>query len=92
MRHGEQLDVIPEINTYAGIFNGWKSVDTGKLIDISIPVLEDATYQAEWLDATLLLQNGVNIAGINVEDINLEALISLVEAVDVLREEVNADE
>lgn len=94
VRHGEQLDVIPEINTYAGIFNGWKSVDTGKLLDISIPILEDTTYQAEWIEASLLVQNGVNIAGINVDDIDLEDLISLTEAIKMLREkeEGNADE
>ncbi len=86
VKHGEYVPQVPEVATYGAIFNGWSAVDTHNQFDITLPVLEDATYQSAWIEVFILLENGINIAEINVKDIDLDSLEFMVESIKERRE------
>ncbi len=87
VKHGEYLTVIPDIATYGGIFNGWHDIANGKSLDIRRPILEDVTYQSSWIEVSILLENGLNIADIDIENIDIDALEMLVTQIKERREE-----
>lgn len=87
IKHGEYLTIIPDIATYVAVFNGWHDIANGKSLDIRRPILEDVTYQSSWIEASILLQNGLDAADIDVENIDIDALEMLVTLIKERREE-----
>lgn len=81
VKHGEYLTTIPDISSYVAIFNGWYSTDTGKALEIRLPVLEDTTYESKWIDINILLQNGLAASEMSVENIDIHELEILVEEI-----------
>ncbi len=81
VRHGECLEQVPEVKNYISLFNGWKSVETGKAFDIRLPVMEDAVYQSQWIDASLLLANGLSMADIDIQQVDVEAIEALLNCI-----------
>lgn len=86
IKHGEYLTEIPVIAAYVAVFNGWKNTATGKGLDSRLPVLEDVEYESAWIDANLVLLNGLAMAGIDIEDIDIAALEALLEAAKAMQE------
>lgn len=66
VNRGECLGVEPVITTWRGIFNGWVSVEDGIPFDARLPIYSDVTYQAEWIELDAILQNGLDIAEVDV--------------------------
>lgn len=91
VKHGDYLQKIPTTKNYVSIFNGWKSVQTGKTLDTRLPVLEDAVYQSQWIDANLVLENGLNMAEIDIDNVDVEAIEAVLEAIKEKRGDM-ADE
>jgi hypothetical protein len=80
VKHGEYLPEIPSAANYVAIFRGWQNTETGRKLDVRLPVLEDATYQSMWIPAEYLILNGLAEADAALEDIDIEALEALLEA------------
>lgn len=75
VKHGEYLkEEIIMPRCYVALFSGWKNVATGKSYDTRIPILEDAVYQSEWLELSVLMENGLNVSDIDLSKIDIEAL------------------
>lgn len=91
VRHGDYIQNIPTVSSYVAVFNGWVSAKTGYRLDKSYPVLEDADYQSQWIEASLLMQNGLAVAEMDVQDVDIDALETLVEYIKSQQEE-NRDE
>lgn len=87
IKHGEYLTAPPSIATYVAIFNGWYSTASGKALQTRLPVLEDATYESRWIEVSLLLQNGINIADIDPNEVDIHALELLVDELKRRRED-----
>ncbi len=81
VKHGECLEQVPEVKNYISLFNGWKSVETGKAFDIRLPVMEDAVYQSQWIDASLLLANGLSMADMDIQQVDIEAIEALLNCI-----------
>lgn len=86
IKHGEYLTVVPEIASYVAVFNGWYSTSSGKALDERLPVLEDETYQSQWIEVSILLQNGLGSAGMDLEQVDISTLEMLVEEIKRQRE------
>lgn len=85
VRHGENLPDVPRLSAYVAVFAGWKSIDTNNSLDEKLPVLEDVTYQSQWIEASVLLENGLNIADIDANAVDLETLKNLVAALEQMQ-------
>ena len=82
VKHGEYLDYTPVHNSYVAIFNGWQHVKTGKTYISTLPILEDAVYEPQWIDVNLLLENGIAMSDINIEDVDVDALKALIDKIE----------
>ena len=89
VRHGEYIQNVPDVSSYVAIFNGWVSTKTGYRLDRNYPVLEDADYQSQWIDASLVMQNGLAMAEMDVQDVDIDALEALVEYIKLQQEETD---
>ncbi len=87
IKHGEYLTEPPNIATYGSIFNGWYSTASGKALQTRLPVLEDATYESRWIEVSILLENGLAIADIDPNEVDMDALESLVDELKRRRED-----
>lgn len=83
VKRGEPLSIEPPtIANYVGIFNGWYSVDRGVIFDSRLPVYEDVTYSAKWIDIDLLMKNGLAIAEMDISEVDSDILYHLAELVN----------
>ena len=87
VKRGEYLDIVPVISTYDGFFNGWYTVDGGVLFDSRLPVLQDATYESRWILVDIILENGLAISGMDVSQVDTEALQSMVDQIRKLQKD-----
>lgn len=87
VKKGECLNTVPAITTYAAIFNGWYTVDDWIELDIRRPILQDVTYQADWVGMDLLLLNGAGVAGIDISEIDPEVLRNMADQLEQLQAE-----
>ena len=81
VKKGDYLTTVPEVASYTGIFSGWKTVDGGAALDLRRPILQDVTYRSEWIDAALLMENGLGAAEMDVSQVDAEALQVLVDQI-----------
>ena len=79
VKHGEYLPEVPSAANYVAIFQGWQNTATGRKLDIRLPVLENTTYQSQWIPAEYLILNGLAVANAELEEIDIEALEALLE-------------
>lgn len=90
--HGGYLNQLPEAASYAAVFAGWRDADTGMPLDMRLPVLEDKVYESDWIDVDVLLLNGLAIADLDAEQVDVEALEALVEELKKMQEEAAEDD
>lgn len=82
VQHGGYMEEeVPSVVSYVGIFAGWKNIETGIMYNERLPVLEDMVYEAQWIPADLIVKNGLAVDEINVQDVDVEALQALVDAI-----------
>lgn len=78
VKHGEYLSQqIATPRCYVAVFTGWTNVFTGKAYDARLPILENSIYQSEWLSLDLLMQNGLNMAEMDVLQVDVDAMEDL---------------
>ena len=80
--HGKALTYIPTIASYVAIFNGWENSINGKTLNPDLPILEDTTFQSQWIDANIVLENGIALSEINFNDIDVDALKALINSIE----------
>lgn len=83
IKRGEYMDTAPVISSFSDIFSGWYTVDGGIIFDSRLPILQDVTYEPRWIPVDIILANGINTSGMDVSQIDAEALQSMV---DIIRE------
>ena len=82
VRHGSCLDdYVPEPICKAAFFAGWENQETGKSFDSRIPVLEDSVYASTWIELNILLLNGLDIADMDLSEVNADDIAHLAELV-----------
>ena len=69
------------------MFNGWYKVGEDTPYDPRLPVYEDITYQARWIDLDIILQNGMNIAGIDAAQADPQVFFQLAELLEQKKKE-----
>lgn len=75
VKHGGYLtENIITPRCYVALFSGWRNTATGKSYDARIPILEDAVYQSEWLELSVLMENGLNVSDIDLSKVDIEGL------------------
>lgn len=82
VKRGEHLETIPELTTYTSLFNGWYDVKSGAAFDARLPVLENVTYQSQWIDLSVVLINGLNMAELDISDVDPEILRQLADIIE----------
>lgn len=87
VKKGECLTYAPVIATWVGVFNGWYKVGEDTPYDPRLPVYEDITYQARWIDLDIILQNGMNIAGIDAAQADPQVFFQLAELLEQKKKE-----
>ncbi len=91
VKRGEALGLEPTITTWDGIFNGWYSIDEGVVYDPRLPIYQDVTYQARWISIELLMRNGLQLADINISQVDSDVLHTLAEMVEK-EQQISKDE
>ena len=71
---GEVIEKIPVASCWARIFNGWKCQNDGTILTQDTKIWEDVTFESQWIQIDLLVQNGIAISGVDIGSVNLEAL------------------
>jgi len=79
VKRGGYLEEIPTIATWGGIFSGWYDAESGVLLDKRLPIMEDVTYASRWIELDVILQNGLDIAGVDELDADPEVFLQLAE-------------
>ena len=92
IKHGEYLPEIPSAANYVAIFQGWQNTATGRKLDVRLPILEDTMYQSMWIPAEYLILNGLAIANVELEDVDIEALEALLETVKEMKKAAKEQE
>ena len=92
VKRKEYLDDAPAIGTYTDIFNGWYTVDGGIPFDSRRPILHDVTYESRWIPFSIILENGLNVSDMDVSQIDVETLQSMVDQIRQLQKETAAAE
>lgn len=87
VKKGECLDAVPVITTYVAIFNGWYTVDDWIEFDIRRPIMQDVTYQSDWIGMELLLLNGAGTAGVDISEIDPDILRNMADQLEQLQTE-----
>lgn len=82
VKRGDSLNLTPSIANYENIFNGWYSVETGTVFDPRLPVYEDITYQAKWIDLEILLLNGLDHSKMDAANANPEVFRQLADLLE----------
>ena len=82
IKHGEPITRIPHVVSYEGVFAGWRFGDRDWLLVEGMPILEDVTFYSEWLNADLFSKNIETISGVDLSEVDLDALKALVTAVE----------
>ncbi len=86
IRHGDLLPEKPTIACYVALFNGWYSRETGKRLEMQLPVLEDVTYESQWIDMELLVLNTLGISEVDLQQVNVEELQGFVDQLKVMQQ------
>lgn len=76
---GEAIEDIPAASSWTSIFNGWTEAGTGKALTKETRIYSDTAYISNWIDVSLIVQNGINISGLDVENVDIETLEKVVE-------------
>ena len=92
IKRGEYLNTAPTISSFTDIFSGWYTADGDIIFDSRLPILQDITYESRWIPMDILLTNGLNISGMDVSQIDAEALQSMVDLIQELQKEATATE
>lgn len=92
VKRGEYLDSAPVISTYIAIFNGWYTVDGGTIFDSRRPILQDVTYESRWIPVDIILENTLDLSGMDVSQVDAEVLQSIVDKIRQLQKEAAAAE
>lgn len=87
VKKGKCLTIVPSIATYGAIFNGWYSVEDRIAFNSELPVLQDVTYQSEWIEMDLLLLNGVAIAEMDLSEADPDILRNLADQLEHMQSE-----
>ena len=85
VKKGENLSDYPVISTPIAIFYGWYTVGDEIPFDSRRPILQDVTYDSYWIDMDILLTNGLNIADMNVSQVDTEALQNMIDQLKELQ-------
>ncbi|MBQ4536469.1 MAG: CotH kinase family protein [Lachnospiraceae bacterium] len=72
VKRGECLAEEPRIATWVAIFNGWYSVDRGVPFSTKLPIYEDVTYQAKWIEMDAILENGLSSTEIDISQVDAD--------------------
>ena len=86
VRYGECLDDIPIVTSWTGIFAGWYNIETDKLFTTRTKVYKDGSYRSAWLSVDLLVQNGIDATGVDVNNVNIQELEAIVEDIKAKQE------
>lgn len=81
VKRGEVMENIPDANCWVGIFNGWKCQNDGTILTRDTKIWEDVTFESQWIEIDLLVQNGIDISKVDIDSVNLEALENTVEEI-----------
>lgn len=81
VKRGESLENIPTSTSWIAVFNGWISASDGTALNTETKIWEDVTYISKWIDVELVVQNGLNITGINIEYVDIETLEKVVDEI-----------
>ena len=90
IKHGERLEKIPEVKSDTNIFAGWQYNDNDKFY-VGMPVLEDMTIKSKWIDTEIIVINGLNNSGTNIEDVDLEALEDYIKRAEEAQNKADED-
>lgn len=86
VKKGECLEEAPSVGAYNAIFTGWYVRGESIPYVPGLPVLEDVTYESDWIDIEIILQNGMNILD---KDLSQMDPVILEHMAEVLREMQN---
>lgn len=72
VKRGECLEEEPQIATWVAIFNGWYSVDRAVPFSTKLPIYEDVTYQAKWIEMDAILENGLSSTEMDISQVDAD--------------------
>lgn len=87
VKHGDFLAEKPDVHSYLGLFAGWYSKETGKKLEMQLPVLENATYVSEWVDLEDIVSNDLAACGVDLQELDTEELQAFVDTIKRMQEE-----
>ena len=85
IKDGDCIENAPTLSCYEALFAGWINSKTREKLDIKQPIFEDTYYKSNWIDASLIVQNGCAQAEVDIKDVDLEQLRIFVDAVEELQ-------
>lgn len=88
IKRGESLGNVPVISSQTAVFAGWYVQGENIECIPQIPVLEDVTYESRWIGIDVIMQNGLNMADMDVSQLDPEIFEG---AADFIREKQEQD-
>ena len=92
VKKGECLESLPEVVSPVAFFINWYDVTSGTAFDKRLPIYNDMTICSEWLDVDILLTNGLNMAEMDISQMDPEILRNLADIIEAQQRESGLDE
>lgn len=89
VKRGECLAETPPISAFVAVFAGWYVEDQNIPYISDLPILEDVTYESQWIGIDIILQNGLNDLNMDLSQVDPEIFENMAE---VLREMQRAEQ
>lgn len=78
VKRGEIIDDIPNCVSWVSIFDGWLDPNTGEYLNKDKRIYKDTAYYSQWVGIDLIVQNGLSMTNVNVDNIDVDALEMIV--------------
>ena len=92
VKKGECLESVPEVVSAVAFFMGWYDADSLTAFDIRLPIYNNMTLCSEWFDIDLLLTNGLNMAEMDISQVDPESLRNIADMIEAQQQENGLEE
>jgi len=87
VKKGDMVGELPNVASWVAVFTGWRNVETGTLLTEETRVYKDEIFASEWIDTSVIVQNGIDQADIDFDEIQTSQLEAILD--EILKRKLN---
>lgn len=92
VKRGECFSEVPAVECYVAVFVGWYVQGENIPYISGLPILSDVTYESQWIDMDILLQNGLGELDMDLLHVDPEMLENMAEVLREMQKTVSEDD